>query len=525
MKKHLFKSTMVVSAMTTISRIFGLIRTVVFATMFGAGMEMDAFVVAFRIPNFLRRLFAEGGFSQAFVPVLTEYREQRGEDEVKALIDQTTATLGLSVLVTTVIGMVIAPVVVSVFALGWAFDPHQASFSLAADRAKFDLAVEMLRITFPYLLFISLTALAGGILNTYRKFAVPAFTPVFLNLSLIACAIWLAPGFPEDKRVVALAWGVFIAGAVQFLFQLPFLRQLRLLPIPRFGRDSEGVRRIFKLLVPMLFAVSITQINLLVDTLIASFLATSSISWLYYSDRLVEFPLGVFGIALSTVIMPGLSAHYANDAREEYVKTLDWALRWVFLMAPAAAVGLAILAGPILATIFRYHQFTSYDVDMAGISLMAYAVGLPAFILIKVLATGFFSRQDTATPVKIGAIAMISNIVFNLLLVGPLLHAGLALATSMSAYLNAGLLYYHLNKHRYYQVQAGWGVYFLKLGVALAVMAAVLLQFVPDLNHWYQWSVLARVFHLVLWVVAGAAVYLVTLLITGIRPREMISHP
>jgi len=516
MKKHLFKSTLVVSAMTSISRVFGLIRDVVFSQLFGAGVGMDAFVIAFRIPNFLRRLFAEGGFSQAFVPVLSEYKEQKSEAEVQALIDQTTATLGLSVLVTTVVGMIIAPVVVSIFALGWAFD---------TDQAKFELAVEMLRITFPYLLFISLTALAGGILNTYRRFAVPAFTPVMLNLSLIACAIWLAPGFPDDKRVVALAWGVFIAGAVQLLFQFPFLHKLGLFPVPRFGRDREGVRRIFKLLLPMLFAVSITQINLLVDTLIASFLVTSSISWLYYSDRLVEFPLGVFGIALSTVIMPGLSAHYANDARDDYVKTLDWALRWVFLMAPAAALGLAILSGPILATIFRYREFSSYDVDMASVSLMAYAVGLPAFILIKVLATGFFSRQDTATPVKVGAIAMLSNIVFNLLLVGPLLHAGLALATSMSAYLNAGLLYYHLNKHRYYLPQAGWGSYFLKLGIALTVMTVMLLQFVPDLDHWYQWSVLTRVSRLVFWVIAGAVVYLVTLLITGIRPREMISHP
>ena len=194
-------------------------------------------------------------------------------------------------------------------------------------------------------------------------------------------------------------------------------------------------------------------------------------------------------------------------------------------MAPAAALGLVILAGPILATIFRYREFTSYDVDMAGVSLMAYAIGLPAFILIKVLATGFFSRQDTATPVKVGAIAMVTNVVFNLLLVGPLLHAGLALATSMSAYLNAGLLYYHLNKHRYYQPQAGWGVYFLKLGIALAVMAVVLLEFVPDLNYWYQWSVLTRVSRLVFWVIAGAAVYLLTLIITGIRPRQMISHP
>lgn len=516
MKKNLFKSTLVVAAMTTLSRIFGLVRDVVFASMFGAGAGMDAFIIAFRIPNFMRRLFAEGGFSQAFVPVLSEYREQRTEEEVQALIDQTTATLGLTVLITTVIGIIIAPVVVSVFALGWTFN-H--------DQGKFALAVEMLRITFPYLVFISLTALAGGIFNTYRKFAVPAFTPVLLNLSLIACAIWLTPGFPPEKRIVALAWGVCIAGAVQLLFQLPFLRQLRVIPVPRFGRDREGVRRIFKLLLPMLFAVSITQINLLVDTLIASFLVTSSISWLYYSDRLMEFPLGVFGIALSTVILPGLSAHYANDAREDYVKTLDWALRWVFLVALPAAFGLALLAQPLLATIFRYRQFTTYDVEMSGFSLMAYAVGLPAFILIKVLATGFFSRQDTATPVKIGAVAMISNIVFNLLLVGPLLHAGLALATSLSAYINAGLLYYYLKKHRHYEFQTGWGRYFLKLVVALAVMSVMLWHFVPDINHWYQWSALTRVLRLLFWVIAGAAVYLLTLFITGIRPRELIAHP
>lgn len=502
--------------MTTISRIFGLVRDVILASLFGTGTGMDAFIVAFRIPNFLRRLFAEGGFSQAFVPILSEYKEQRSKAEVQALIDQTSATLGLALLTTTVIGVIIAPVVVSVFALGWVFDNQQD---------KFDLAVQMLRITFPYLFFISLTALAGGILNTYRKFAVPAFTPVLLNLSLIACAIWLAPEFPADKRVVALAWGVFIAGAVQLLFQLPFLMKLGVLPVPRFKRDSEGVRRIFKLLIPILFAVSITQINLLIDTMIASFLVTSSISWLYFSDRLMEFPLGVFGIALATVILPVLSTHYANDSQEDYIKTMDWALRWVFLIALPAAIGMAMLAQPMLTTIFQYREFSSYDVEMAGLSLMAYAIGLPAFILIKILASGFFSRQDTRTPVKIGVIAMLANIVLNLLLVGPLLHAGLALATSLSAYINAGLLYYYLKKRRHYQLQAGWGSYFLKLGIALIAMSLMLHQFVPDISNWFEWGVQTRVTQLVLWVVAGAAVYLLTLFLTGIRPREMIAHP
>lgn len=502
--------------MTAISRVFGLVRDVAFASLFGAGTGMDAFIIAFQIPNFLRRLFAEGGFSQAFIPVLSEYREKRSREEVQALIDQTTATLGLTLLITTIIGIFIAPVVISIFALGWVFDEGQA---------KFELAVHMLQITFPYLFFISLTALAAGILNTYRKFAVPALTPVFLNVSLIGCAIWLAPEFPDEKRVIALAWGVFIAGTVQLVFQFPFLYKLGLFPTPGFKRDSEGVRRIIKLLIPILFAVSVTQINLLVDREIASFLVTSSISWLYYSDRLMEFPLGVFGIALSVVILPGLSAHYANNSREDYVRTMDWALRWVFLIALPAAAGLALLAQPILTTIFRYREFSSYDVEMAGISLMGYAVGLPAFILIKVLATGFFSRQDTRTPVKIGAIAMLSNIVFNLLLVGPLLHAGLALATSLSAYINAGLLYYHLKKYKHYQALQGWGGYFLKLVIAISVMSAMLYFFVPDTADWFGWGIFSRVSQLLLWVLAGAAVYLLVLLVSGLRPREMISHP
>ena len=502
--------------MTAISRVFGLVRDVVFSTLFGTSAGMDAFIVAFRIPNFLRRLFAEGGFSQAFVPVLAEYRESKSEDEVRALLDQTTATLGLTLLITTIFGVIIAPVIVSIFALGWVFDNEQE---------KFDLAVQMLRVTFPYLLFISLTALAGGILNTYRRFAVPAFTPVLLNISLIACAIWLAPEFPEERRVTALAWGVLIAGALQLLFQVPFLMKLGLLPVPRFNRDKQGVRRILKLLLPILFAVSVTQVNLLVDTLIASFLSTSSISWLYFSDRLVEFPLGAFGIALSTVILPSLSAHHANKSSEDYTRTLDWALRLVFLIAIPAAAGLVLLAQPVLATIFQYKEFTTYDVEMAGVSLMAYAVGLPAYILIKILAAGFFSRQDTSTPVKVGVIAMVANVFFNLLLVGYLLHAGLALATSLSAYLNAGLLYYYLNKRQYYQLQAGWGVYFLRLMFGVVAMSVLLHFVVPEIDLWFEWNLLTRVGQMVLWVFLGAVVYVLTLLVSGIRPQELVTHP
>jgi len=515
-KQHLFKSTLVVSCMTTLSRVFGLVRDIVIASLFGPGMGMDAFIVAFRIPNFLRRLFAEGGFSQAFVPVLSEYKEQRPPAAVRALVDQTSATLGLSLLATTVIGVIAAPALVSLFALGWFF---------GGEHQKLALAGYMLRITFPYLLLISLTAFAGGILNTYRRFAVPAFTPVLLNISLITCAVWLAPAFPEEQRVVALAWGVILAGVVQLLFQFPFLHQLGMVPRPGLNRDREGVRRIIKLLIPTLFAISITQINLLVDTLIASFLVTGSISWLYFSDRMVEFPLGIFGIALATVILPSLSAHHATGSWDSYHKTLDWALRWVILIALPAAAGLALLAKPVLIVMFQYREFSPHDVEMAGRSLMAYSLGLPGFILIKVLSTGFFSRQDTKTPVTIGVIAMLTNVVLNLALVVPLAHAGLALATSLAAYVNAGLLFAALVKRGHYRREPGWVRYLWGIGFALAVMAVLLHVLVPDAGKWLDWGIPDRILQLTLWIGAGAAGYLLALYVTGIRPHRMTSHP
>ena len=508
MKKRLFKSTLIVSSMTAISRVFGLIRDVVIATFFGPGVGVDAFIVAFRIPNFLRRLFAEGGFSQAFVPILSEYKAQRSHAEVKALVDQTTATLSIVLFIVSIIGVLLAPIFIYVFAPGF-----------SEDSAKQLLAGDMLRVTFPYILFISLTAMAGGILNTYENFAVPAFTPVLLNLSMIGCAIWLAPLLPEP--IVALAWGVFLAGIVQLLFQFPFLMQLNLFPTPGFNRDKEGVRRILKLMLPTLFAVSITQINLLVDTIIASFLETGSISWLYFSDRLVEFPMGVFGVALATVILPSLSRQHVSGDQKAYFETMDWALRMVFLIAIPAALGLAVLAGPMLTTMFQYNEFSTYDVEMAARSLMAYSVGLPAFIFIKILASGFFSRQDTKTPVKIGVVAMISNVVLNLLLVGPLQHAGLALATSLSAFINAGLLYYFLQKEGHYRPLAGWPGYLLKLVLAVVGMTFFLLVLPPDLLVWLDWGVLQRAMNLLLWVVAGMSAYFIILLLIGVRPGQL----
>lgn len=511
MTRALFKSTLLVSANTTLSRVFGLVRDVVIARYFGAGMGMDAFIVAFRIPNFLRRLFAEGGFSQAFVPLLAEYRERRTHEEVQALVDHTTAVLGLVLLAITAVGVLCAPWLVLVFAPGF-----------TGESDKQALTADLLRITFPYIFFISLTALGGGILNTYRQFGVPAFTPVLLNLSLIGAAVWLAPRMPEP--VTALAWGVFLAGVAQLLFQIPFLLRLKLLPRPALGRDGEGVGRILKLMVPTLFGVSVTQINLLVDTQVASFLVSGSISWLYYSDRMVEFPLGVFGIALATVILPSLSAEHARQSAEGYAATLDWALRWVFLISVPAAAGLVLLAGPSLATLFQYQAFSAYDVDMASLSLIAFATGLPGYVLIKVLVSGTVSRQDTRTPVRAGVAALLANIVFILLLYRPLAHAGLALATALASYINAGILYAHLRRHGGFHLQPGWGVHLLRIGIALLAMVAILLLLSPDMQQWLVWPARERILRLGLCVAAGTVCYFAVLRLAGMPFREMLGR-
>jgi putative peptidoglycan lipid II flippase len=501
----------VVSGMTSLSRILGLVRDVVIARVFGAGAEMDAFIMAFRIPNFLRRVFADGGFAPAFVPVLSEYRASRSADELRALVDQTTATLGLVVAIITALGIVAAPVVVVLFAPGF-----------LGDAGKLELTAEMLRITFPYILFIALTGLAGGILNTFRQFAVPAFTPVLLNLALIGCALWLAPHL--DQPVVALAWGVFLGGLAQLLLQLPPLARLKLIPRPAFGRDREGVRRIVRLMVPALFAGSVSQINLLISSVLSSFLITGSISWLYYADRLMEFPLGVFGIALATVILPSLSADHTRGSAADYTGTLNWALRWVFLISVPAALGLILLAGPALVTLFQYQRFSSFDVQMTALALIAFAVGLPAHVLVRVLSSGFFSKQDTRTPVNAGMLALGVNLVLNLALMVPMAHAGLALATSLAAIANAAFLYWHLRRRGWYAPGGGWGVFLLRIGAGAAAMCLLLVLVVPDLDAWYEWSALHRALNLCAWVLAGAASYFAMLWCAGLRPAAMIAR-
>jgi putative peptidoglycan lipid II flippase len=507
LSRKLFKSTAIVSSMTMISRILGFIRDMIFARLFGVDSGTDAFFVAFKIPNFLRRLFAEGAFAQAFVPILSDYKEQGSKEALRQFINRTAGTLALILMFTTIVGMVAAPYLIMAFAPGFTWEAKQ-----------YDLAVQMLRITFPYLFFISSVAFAGGILNSFGKFAVPAFTPVFLNLSLIATAIWLSPLMPDP--IVALAWGVFIAGAVQLLFQFPALYRLGLIPRLHFGFKDSGVRRILKLMVPALFGVSITQINLLLDTLIASFLTTGSVSWLYYSDRLVEFPLGVFGIALATVILPSLSKNHAAEDTVAFSKSLDWGLKLVVLIGAPASLGLMMLAEPMVSTLFQYNEFKIHDVAMAGRSLMAYSLGLLGFILVKVLVPGFTSRKDMKTPVRFGIYAMVANMIFNIILVFPLAHAGLALATSLGAFFNASLLLTALLKTGVYQPSKGWRVYILRIILASATMTSLLYHFV-DTELWLHWGLIDRVINLALWIGIAVLLYVFVLILSGLKIRHL----
>ncbi|MDM8564810.1 murein biosynthesis integral membrane protein MurJ [Candidatus Halobeggiatoa sp. HSG11] len=508
MSKTLLKSTAMVGGLTFISRILGFTRDVVIAHIFGASTSTDAFLVAFKIPNFMRRLFAEGAFSQAFTPVLSEYQTKHSKIEVKHLVDHVAGNLGGILFWITVIGVIATPLLVMIFAPGFIQYPD-----------KFNLAVEMLRITFPYLLFIALTAFAGAILNTYGQFAIPAFTPVLLNLCLISSALWFTAYF--DKPIIALAYGVLVAGIIQLTFQLPFLYRLQLLPKPRFNRHDEGVKRIHHLMIPALFGVSVSQINLLMDTLMASFLVTGSVSWLYYSDRLMEFPVGVFGLALATVMLPNLSRAIARDDINNYNCTLDWSLRWVFLIATPSMCGLMILAGPILITLFYGGEFTDSDIIKTSHSLMAYAIGLLGFILIKVLASGFYSRQDTRTPVKIAVIAMVTNIVLNLTLIWHLAHVGLAVATSVAALLNALLLYRSLRKLNLFQPQTGWHLLLLRILVANIFMIALLWWGSDSVAVWLAMTVFERVINLFGLIAVGMLVYVTSLLIFGLRLKHI----
>jgi putative peptidoglycan lipid II flippase len=518
--RGLMRSTSVVSGMTLLSRILGLVRDMVFARFFATSLIMDAFLVANRIPNMLRRFFAEGAFSQGFVPVMANYREKHGHDDAREFVDAVAGTFAVILFVITAIGVIAAPILVVIVAPGF-----------IGDGGDFDLATMMLRFTFPYLFFISLTAFAGGILNTYGRFAATAFTPVLLNVVLIAAVYWWAPKLQQPG--MALAYGVLVAGILQLLFQLPFLMRLKLLPRPRWRPSHAGVRRSMRLMLPAIFGSSVAQINVLVGGIIASMLGVGKISLLYYSDRLMEFPLGLFGIALATVTLPFLSRQYANGLHDEFSATIDWSMKLVLLIALPAAVGLIVLAEPLVATIFYGGEFDYDDVRMTALALRAFSVGLVGFSFVKILAPAYFARHDTKTPVRIGLIALAVNFVLSVFLAWYLTtrgyagnHAGLALAISIAALLNAWLLYRGLRKDGVLVHSSGWTKLFMQTIASTLVMGVAVNLLNRPLDWWiYDASGMDRAAWLAVIVIGGAVIYGLVLATLGLRIANLGMRP
>lgn len=519
------------SSMTMISRVLGLVRDQAISITFGANATTDAFWVAFRVPNFLRRLFAEGSFATAFVPVFTEVKETRPHADLRELMARVSGTLGGVLLVLTALGLIFTP------QIAWLFADADA-----ADPVKYGLLVDLLRLTFPFLLFVSLTALAGGALNSFQKFAMPALTPVILNLCMIAGALWLAPRL--EVPILALGWAVLVAGVLQLLFQLPSLKGINLLTLPRWGWNHPDVRKVLTLMVPTLFGSSVAQINLMLDTVIAARLSDGSQSWLSLADRFLELPLGVFGVALGTVILPALARHHVKTDGEGFSNALDWGLRMTLLIAVPSMLGLLLLAQPLIATLFQYREFTDFDTRMTALSVYGLSFGLPAFALLKVVLPAFYSRQDTRTPVRAGVAALVANMVFNFVLLAvlyqvmvpealkaqgviaalaaqPGLHLALGIASALSSYLNLALLWYWLGRTGVYQRRPGWGGYVLRLVVACAAMSAVLLgllYWLPGFGGMDKWQ---RIGSLALLVGGGGLTYLLAMLAMGFRPRDL----
>ncbi len=509
----LWRSTFIVSAMTMLSRVMGLVRDVVLLSVFGAGKDFDTFVIAFRIPNFFRRLFAEGAFSQAFIPVLTEYKTTRTHAEVQILISRVFGCLASVMTLLTIFAMVAAPAIMYVYAPGFHDDP-----------AKFALATDMFRLTIPYLLFMSLTAFASSILNSYGSFTTPAFAPVLLNLSMIAGALWLTPYMATP--IMALGWAVIVAGFLQLALQIPELWRKKLLIPPKVDFKHEGVERILKLMLPALFGVSVTQINLLLNSIWASFMQDGSVSWLYSAERMTELPLGLIGVAIGTVILPALSARHAEQDQTKYRKMMDWAAKIIVLAGVPASIALFMLSTPIIQTLFQRGQFTLQDTQMTALALQCMSAGVLSFMLIKVFAPGFYAQQDTKTPVRVGLITVATNAVLNVVFIGLFKlmgwqeeHMALALASSGSALVNAGLLYFFLYKRDIFRFGAHWKKLIMQFAIAniamIVALAYALTWYNGDVSEWM------RVLQVVILCAVGAVAYGAGLLVSGVRPRHL----
>ncbi len=506
---NLLKSLLTVSGLTLVSRILAFARDILIARVFGAGMATDAFFVAFKLPNLLRRLFAEGAFSQAFVPIFGEYKARRGHEETQVLVDHVTTMLALILFVVTLIGIIAAPLLVYISAPGF-----------AKDAEKFELTVQLLRYTSPYIFFISLVAVAAAILNTYNKFWVPAFAPILLNVCFIGAALWLAPYC--NPPIMALAWAVFLAGFVQLAFQIPFLKKINMLPGIRFSLKDEGMRRVFRQMGPAIFGVSIAQISLIINTIFASFLVAGSVSWLYYADRLMEFPVGMLGAALGTILLPSLSKCHANKDLAEYSRLLDWGLRLTIMLTLPAALALGMIAVPLLSTMFQRGEFVANDVLMTSHALIGYSIGLIGMLLVKILAPGFYAKQDIRTPVKIGIVTLIATQLMNVIFIFGLnlAHAGLALSIALGACLNSAILFYFLRKKQIYQPEPGWMVFFIKIVLAVSTLALTLWFGMGTQQSWLAGSGWANITRLSGLVIGGVVVYFAVLAALGFRPRD-----
>lgn len=504
---NLLKSLAAVSSMTMFSRVLGFARDAIVARVFGAGMATDAFFVAFKLPNLLRRIFAEGAFSQAFVPILAEYKSKQGEEATRVFVAYVSGLLTLALAVVTIAGMLAAPWVILVTAPG---------FADTAD--KFALTSQLLQITFPYILLISLASLAGAILNTWNRFSVPAFAPTLLNISMIGFALFGAPYF--HPPVLALAWAVMVGGILQLVYQLPHLKKIGMLVLPRISFRDAGAMRVMKQMGPAILGVSVSQISLIINTIFASFLVSGSVSWMYYADRLMEFPSGVLGVALGTILLPSLSRSFASGNHDEYCRLMDWGLRLCFLLALPSAVALGILAKPLTVSLFQYGKFTPFDAQMTQRALIAYSVGLMGLIVVKVLAPGFYSRQNIKTPVKIAIVTLVMTQLMNLAFIGPLKHAGLSLSIGLAACLNASLLYWQLRKQNIFTPQAGWGRFLTRLIIAVLVMAAALFGMLYVMPDWAQGNMAHRLIRLMVVVVVGVVAYFATLALLGFRVKD-----
>lgn len=504
---NLLKSLAAVSSMTMFSRVLGFARDALVARIFGAGVATDAFFVAFKLPNLLRRIFAEGAFSQAFVPILTEYKSQQGEEATRTFVAYVSGMLTLVLALVTVLGMIAAPWVI------WATSP-----GFLRDPDKFELTASLLRITFPYILLISLASLAGAVLNTWNRFSVPAFAPTFLNLSMIGFSLFAAPYF--NPPIMALAWAVTVGGVLQLAYQLPHLKKIGMLVLPRINLRDAGVWRVMRLMGPAIIGVSVSQISLIINTIFASFLVSGSVSWMYYADRMMEFPSGVLGVALGTILLPSLAKSVSSGRLDDYSRLMDWGLRLCFVLALPSTVALGILSKPLIASLFQYGQFTAFDTEMTQRALIAYSVGLMGIILVKVLAPGFYSHQNIRTPVKIAIASLIMTQLMNLAFIGPFKHAGLSLSIGLAACLNAGLLYWQLRKQKMYIPQTGWVLFLTKLVIAVVVMAAVLIGMMWFMPAWDTGNMLMRILRLLLVVVVGAGSYFAALALLGFRVRD-----